>query len=81
VTGELHNAVLINAFDDPAESTGNKFDIGSFAILEAQPTPDQIFNYTVDITDFDDDVVTSNEFSVGVDGTGEFDNDAVIGLV
>ncbi len=66
----------INAVNDPEESTGNKFDIGAFNILEAQPTPDQKFDFTVDITDFDGDMATSNEFSIGVDGTGTFDDDA-----
>jgi len=75
-----HDAVLIGAFNDPAESTGNKFDIGGFAISEAQPTPDQRFDYTVNITDFDGDVDTSNEFSIGVDGTGDFDDDCVDGV-
>ena len=46
--------------------------------IAAQPTPDQQFDFTVNVTDFDNDVVTSNEFSVGVDGTGVNDNDAVV---
>jgi hypothetical protein len=70
-----HDAVLISAVNDPEESTGNKFDIGGFAISEAQPTPDQQFDFTVDITDFDGDVVTSDPFSVSIDGTGIFDDD------
>ena len=76
VTAAPHDAVQINAVNDPEESTGNKFDIGAFNILEAQPTPDQKFDFTVDITDFDGDMATSNEFSIGVDGTGTFDDDA-----
>ena len=60
------------------EGVAGKYDLGGFNIIAAQPTPDQQFDFTVNETDFDNDVVTSNEFSVGVDGTGVNDNDAVI---
>ena len=56
-----------------------KFDIGGFNIEEAQPTPDQKFDYTIDIADFDGDTATDG-FSVGLDGTGIYDDDAVIGV-
>ena len=70
-TAPGHDGVLI-------EGVAGKYDLGGFNMIAAQPTPDQQFDFTVNETDFDNDVVTSNEFSVGVDGTGVNDNDAVI---
>jgi hypothetical protein len=72
-TAPGHDGVLI-------EGVAGKYDLGGFNLVVAQPTPDQQFDFTVNVTDFDNDVVTSNEFSVGVDGTGlgVNDNDAVI---
>ena len=70
-TAPGHDGVLI-------EGVAGKYDLGGFNLIAAQPTPDQQFDFTVNETDFDNDVVTSNEFSVGVDGTGVNDNDAVI---
>ena len=61
-TAPGHDGVLI-------EGVAGKYDLGGFNIVAAQPTPDQQFDFTVNVTDFDNDVVTSNEFSVGVDGT------------
>ena len=55
------------------------FDIGGFAISEPQPTPDLKLDFTVKITDEDGDSAT-DDFSVGIDGTGIYDNDDVIGI-
>ena len=62
------------------EGVAGKYDLGGFNIVQLQPTPDQQFDFVVNETDFDNDVVTSNEFSVGVDGTllGVNDNDNVL---
>ena len=71
-TGAIqHDGVLI-------EGVAGKYDLGGFNLVLAQPTPDQQFDFTVNVTDFDSDVVTSNKFSIGVDGTGVHDNDAVV---
>jgi hypothetical protein len=72
-TAPGHDGVLI-------EGVAGKYDLGGFNLVQAQPTPDQQFNFTVNVTDFDGDVVTSNQFSVGVDGTGVNDNDQVVGV-
>ncbi len=68
-----HDGVLI-------EGVAGKYDLGGFNLVVTQPTADQQFDFTVNVTDFDNDVVTSNEFSVGVDGTllGVNDNDNVL---
>jgi hypothetical protein len=62
------------------EGVAGKYDLGGFNLVVTQPTVDQQFDFTVNVTDFDNDVVTSNEFSVGVDGTllGVNDNDNVL---
>lgn len=67
-TDGVHDMALIEADE-------GKYDIGGFNLMEAQPTPDQTFDYTVTITDFDGDTDTSNEFTVLVDGTGIYDDD------
>ena len=54
--------------------------MGGFNIEVGEPTPDQQFDFEVKITDFDGDMDTSNQFSVGVDGTGVNDDDAVAGV-
>jgi hypothetical protein len=70
-TAPGHDGVLI-------EGVAGKYDLGGFNLLAAQPTPDQQFDFTVNVTDFDGDVAISNKFSVGVDGTGVNDNDTVL---
>jgi hypothetical protein len=73
-TAAAHDMALV-------ENIAGKYDIGGFNLLETQPTPDQKYDFTVDITDFDGDAETSNEFSIGVDGTGPFDDDHVDGVL
>ena len=60
-------------------STGvdGKFDIGGFGISEPTPTPGQSFDFTVEITDYDDDSATASH-SVGIDGTGVNNDDMII---
>ena len=72
-TAPGHDGVLI-------EGVAGKYDLGGFNLVVEQPTPDQQFDFIVNVTDFDGDVATSNEFSVGVDGTGVNDNDQVVGV-
>jgi hypothetical protein len=71
-TDGLHDQVLVQAL------TG-KFDIGGFGTTSGAPTPDQKLDFTVRVTDGDDDW-SSASFSVGVDGTGIFDDNAVSGV-
>jgi hypothetical protein len=62
-----HDLVLV-------EGVAGKFDIGGFNIAESQPTPDQLYEFEVAITDFDGDMDTSNQFAIVVDGTGPADS-------
>ncbi|UWQ00477.1 hypothetical protein K3X44_07905 [Aliiroseovarius crassostreae] len=52
---------------------GDRFDIGGYFISEAQPTPDQLFEFGVDVFDYDLDSANST-FNVAIDGTGIFDD-------
>jgi hypothetical protein len=61
------------------EGVGGKFDIGAFAITQAQPTPDQKLDFVARATDGDGDFKTSS-FSIGIDGTGPFDDGQVAGV-
>ncbi len=61
------------------EGVEGKFDIGGFAIVREGSTPDELLDFTVRIEDFDGDTADSS-FSVGIDGTGEFDDDMVVGV-
>ena len=72
-TASLHNQVLI-------EGVAGKFDIGAFEVNQPQPTPDEKLDFTVQIADFDGDTASAT-FSVGIDGTGIFDDDQVAGLL
>jgi hypothetical protein len=71
-TSAPHDRVLI-------EGVAGKFDIGAFAVTQAQPTPDQKLDFVVKVTDGDGDSATSG-FSIGIDGTGPFDDGAVGGV-
>ena len=71
-TSSVHDQVLITG-------AGGKFDIGGFGALQASPTPDQVLNFVVKATDGDTDSSTAG-FSVGIDGTGIFD-DGIVGGV
>ena len=51
------------------QDVAGKFDIGAFAITQAQPTPDQKLDFVARATDGDGDFKTAS-FSIGIDGTG-----------
>ena len=56
-----------------------KFDVGSFGINVGQDTPDQLLHFTAQATDGDGDHASSS-WMIGIDGTGTFDNNSVLGL-
>jgi hypothetical protein len=73
-----HDAVL-------TEGTGGKWDLGGVNLTENVDLPDQVFDFTVAINDFDGDSgggtgVTFANFQIGVDGTGDADDDQVAGV-
>jgi hypothetical protein len=81
-TSSPHNRVLIeNISDDDgvAGNDNNTFDIGGFSLVQAQPTPDEKLDFTVQIADSDGDT-DSDSFSIGIDGTGLFDDNHVDGV-
>ena len=69
-TTATHDRVLI-------KGVAGKFDVGAFDIIQANPTPDQKLDFVVRATDGDGDFATAG-FSIGIDGTGIFDDDDVI---
>jgi hypothetical protein len=71
-TNVAHDRVLI-------ECVAGKFDIGAFEVLLPAPTPDKILNFVARATDGDADFATGG-FSVGIDGTGIFDDGVVAGV-
>ncbi|WP_210214451.1 hypothetical protein, partial [Mesorhizobium sp. M4A.F.Ca.ET.020.02.1.1] len=82
-TSGTHDRVLIenvsNA-DGVSGNDNNTFDIGGFGLSQAQPAPDEKLDFTVQIADFDGDTA-SDSFSIGIDGTGIFDDNHVDGVV
>jgi len=54
-----------------------KFDIGGFGFFQGNDTPDQQLDFTARVTDGDGDYDEAS-WSVGIDGTGVFDNDSVV---
>jgi hypothetical protein len=82
-TSGTHDRVLIENIsnaDGIAGNDNNTFDIGGFSLTQAQPTPDEKLDFTVQIADFDGDTDTAS-FSIGIDGTGVNDNDQVAGVI
>src|SRR5262249_498897 len=71
-TSAPHDRVLING-------VAGKFDVGRFDITHAQPTPDQKLDFVARATDGDGDFKTAS-FSIGIDGTGSFDDGHVTGV-
>jgi len=71
-TSAAHDRVLI-------EGVAGKFDIGAFAITQAQPTPDQKLDFVARATDGDGDFKTAS-FSIGIDGTGINHDGHVVGV-
>jgi hypothetical protein len=70
-----HNAVL-------TEGTSGKWDLGGVNLTENIDLPDQLFDFTVEINDFDGDSSggTFANFQIGVDGTGAADDGIVAGV-
>lgn len=62
------------------KDVSGKFDVGGFGATVAQPTPGQKLDFTVKATDGDGDNV-SDSFSIGIDGTGVYDDGVVAGVV
>jgi hypothetical protein len=71
-TTGLHDRVLL-------ENVAGQFDVGRFTISQPQPTPDEKLDFTVRIGDSDGDTASSS-FSIGIDGTGPFDDNKVVGV-
>ena len=81
-TSGTHDRVLIENIsnaDGVAGNDNNTFDIGGFALISAQPAPDEKLDFTVQIADADGDTATDS-FSIGIDGTGIFDDNHVDGV-
>ncbi|RJT41254.1 hypothetical protein D3227_05440 [Mesorhizobium waimense] len=82
-TSATHDRVLIENIsnaDGIAGNDNNTFDIGGFGLSQTQPAPDEKLEFTVQITDADGDTA-SDSFSIGIDGTGIFDDNHVDGVV
>ncbi len=67
------------------QGVAGKYDIGGFNLLQGQDSPDQQFDFSVEINDYDRDSfggsgTTYAEFSVRVDGTGLF-NDGIVTFI
>jgi hypothetical protein len=71
-TSGPHDQVLV-------EGVAGKWDIGGFGTTQGAPTPDQKLDFVVRATDGDADFSTSG-FSIGIDGTGIFDDGVVAGV-
>jgi len=61
------------------QCVAGKFDIGGFGTTQGAPTPDQKLDFVVRVTDGDGDSSTDN-FSIGIDGTGPFHDGVVSGV-
>jgi len=57
-----------------------KFDIGGFGFLQGNDTPDQVLDFTAQVTDGDGDYATAS-WKVGIDGTGIYDDNLVSGVI
>ncbi|CAN7634698.1 DUF5801 repeats-in-toxin domain-containing protein [Pararhizobium sp. LjRoot238] len=82
-TSGNHDRVLIENISNADGISGNDnntFDIGGFSLVQTQPTPDEKLDFTVQIADADGDT-DSDSFSIGIDGTGIFDDDHVDGVI
>ncbi len=69
-TAAVHDVALIDGL-------AGKFDIGDYGIDLFNPTPDQLLDFTVEITDMDNDTETASH-SVGIDGTGIYDDGIIV---
>src|SRR5215471_16328625 len=81
-TSGTHDRVLIQNIsnaDGVSGNDNNTFDIGGFSLTQAQPAPDEKLDFTVQIADADGDTARAS-FSIGIDGTGIFDDNHVVGV-
>jgi hypothetical protein len=81
-TSGTHDRVLIENISNADGISGNDnntFDIGGFSLVQTQPAPDEKLDFTVQIADADGDTATDS-FSIGIDGTGTFDDNHVDGV-
>lgn len=67
------------------EGVGGKWDLGGFNLTEGVDTPDQAFDFSVLINDYDGDTsggssTTFANFHIGLDGTGAYDDALVAGV-
>ncbi|WP_342242064.1 DUF5801 repeats-in-toxin domain-containing protein [Inquilinus sp. OTU3971] len=82
-TSGTHDRVLIQNIsnaDGIAGNDNNTFDIGGFGLVRSQPAPDEKLDFTVQIADADGDTA-NDSFSIGIDGTGLFDDNHVDGVI
>ncbi len=57
-----------------------KFDIGGFGFMQGNDSPDQLLEFTAQVTDGDGDYGTAS-WKIGIDGTGIFDDGSVSGVL
>jgi hypothetical protein len=62
------------------QGVAGKFDVGGFGASQDTATPDQKLDFTATVTDGDGDFV-SDSWSIGIDGTGIYDDNNVLGVV
>jgi hypothetical protein len=86
----VHNSKYTVEYDTAAPhdmarigGVAGTFDIGGFNLLQSLDTPDQLFDFSVKVTDADLDTDGGSadplaNFEVEVDGTGQFHNNAPI---
>ncbi|PBC09031.1 DUF5801 repeats-in-toxin domain-containing protein, partial [Mesorhizobium sp. WSM3859] len=82
-TSGTHDRVLIENISNADGISGNDnntFDIGGFGLSQAQPAPDEKLDFTVQIADADGDTA-NDSFSIGIDGTGIFNDNHVDGVI
>ncbi|MFL6770062.1 MAG: hypothetical protein ACJ8FH_09890, partial [Sphingomicrobium sp.] len=72
-TNGTHDAALI-------EGVAGKWDVGGFNILQRFDTPDQVLEFEATVTDGDGDYA-SDTWKVGIDGTGQYDDNLVSGVI
>jgi hypothetical protein len=62
------------------EAVAGKYDIGGFNLVQGHDTPDQLLEFTAQVTDGDGDYGSAS-WKIGIDGTGIYDDDIVTGIV
>ena len=54
------------------------YNIGGFNLIQSLPFPDRTLSFQAKVTDGDTDFALSNTWTIGIDGTGIYDNDTII---